>query len=205
MVVVGVVVVVVVVVVVTHNASISDNDATIPCPVLLHSGSELPPLDARYSASHKLSQSHCHPLSPSRDTRGPPLSVAAISGGSDVSIVSRRSREDVTELPVQAAPSMTFKGLPLRDRLWMFRPTASSASILAIWFPESIKARTTPGSLPRASPGKSVSWLSESRKATRLELVKASALMVARRLWSMMREVMGSPVRKPSGRLLMRL
>ena len=60
-------------------------------------------------------------------------------------------------------------------------------------------------SLARAAPGKAVSWLLDSIKARRTEPAKASELIEDRRLWSRMREVMGTPVRKASGRVVMRL
>ena len=202
-VVVSVVVVGVVDVVVVHNAWIWATESPMSKPVLPHTGSELPALAARNCANHSEWQSQSQPLWPASNTLVDGLSTPLMSAGSDVSCVFCRSSDVMIVLLLKPPASTSLRGLPSSVKVRMVSPLASPAAILAILLPDSMRAATMPGSFCRAGPGNCVSWLSVSMKAMRRELVKASGPMVPSWLWSMISEVMGTPVRKWSGRAVM--
>ena len=196
-------VVVVVDVVVVHNAWIWATESPMSKPVLPHTGSELPALAARNCANHSEWQSQSQPFWPASNTLVDGLSTPLMSAGSDVSCVFCRSSDVMIVLPLKPPTSTSLRGLPSNVRVRMVSPLASPAAILAILLPDSMRAATMPGSFCRAGPGNCVSWLSVSMKAMRRELVKASGPMVPSWLWSMISEVIGTPVRKWSGRAMM--
>lgn len=202
-VVVSVVVVGVVDVVVVHNAWIWATESPMSKPVLPHTGSELPALAARNCANHSEWQSQSQPLWPASNTLVDGLSTPLMSAGSNVSCVFCRSSDVMIVLPLKPPAYTSLRGLPSSVKVRMVSPLASPAAILGILLPDSMRAATMPGSFCRAGPGNCVSWLSVSMKAMRRELVKASGPMVLSWLWSMISEVMGTPVRKWSGRAVM--
>lgn len=202
-VVVSVVVVGVVDVVVVHNAWICATESPMSKPVLPHTGSELPALAAINCANHSEWQSQSQPLWPASNTLVEGLSTPLMSAGSDVSCVFCRLSDVMIVLPLKPPASTALRGLPSSVMVRMVSPLASPAAILAILLPDSMRAATMPGSFCRAGPGNCVSRLSVSMKAMRRELVKASGPMVPSWLWSMISEVMGTPVRKWSGRAVM--